>query len=172
MNQTKLTAIGRAGHAIVAHLHRHPVKAIELDKPLELSAPIAATRAGLEDHIRVALAAPAAEMHYASLPTTHLSDDRAEVLHAIGLAEKIDPRRPIDVLEDQLDHTLACLRSPRVWHAVKYLGGALLRCPRGEMDGARVERVIREGLADLAGADFSKPAQPRRIYVDRGEPRR
>jgi hypothetical protein len=165
MNQVKLTAIGRAGHAVVAHLHRHPVRGIAVQKPLELSSPVAATRAGLEDHIRVALAAPAAEMHYAALPTTHLSDDRAEVLHAIGLAEKIDPQRPIDVLEEQLDHTLACLRSPRVWHAVKYLGGVLLRSPRGEMDGTRVQHVIRDGLADIAGADFSKPTHPRKVYV-------
>jgi hypothetical protein len=172
LNHIKLTAIGRAGLSVVAHLHQHPVKDIALGKPIDLSGPQPKTRDEIEDHIRVALAARAAEMHYASLPTTHLSDEREEVLHAISLAEKIDPHRPVDILEEQLDHTLACLRSPRVWHSVKYLGGALLRSPRGEMDGVRVERVICEGLADLAGADFSKPAQPRRIYIDRGEPRR
>jgi hypothetical protein len=172
MNQVKLTAIGRSGHAVLSHLHRLPVSAIRLYEPLDLKAASRPkTRDQIEDHIRVALAAPAAEMHYASLPATHLSDEREEVLHAIGLAERIDAHRPIDILEEQLDHTLACLRSPRVWHSVKHLCGALLRSPRGEMDGARVERVVREGLADVAGADFSKPPHPRRVHVV-DEPRR
>jgi hypothetical protein len=172
MNHIELTAIGRSGHAVLSHLHRLPVSAIRLYEPLDLKAASRPkTRDEIEDRVRIALAAPAAEMHYASLPTTHLSDEREEVLHAIDLAEKIDPHRPVDVLEEQLDHTLACLRSPRVWHAVKYLGGALLRSARGEMEGARVERVICEGFDDLAGTDFSKPAHPRRLHIDRGERR-
>jgi hypothetical protein len=172
MNHVKLTAIGRSGHAVVAHLHQHPGRDIVLDKPIDLSGPAPKTRDEIEDHIRIALAAPAAMTHYSSAPmTTFFHDESPETLHAIRLAEQIDPHRPIDILEEQLDHTLACLRSPRVWHSVKHLCGALLRSPRGEMDGGRVERVVREGLADVAGADFSKPPHPRRIYVTDGPER-
>jgi hypothetical protein len=173
MNHIKITAIGHAGHAVVAHLHRHPVRDIALDKPIDLSGPRPRTRDEIEDHIRVALAAPAAMTHFTQEPTTtYFHDESQETLHAIRLAEQIDPKEPIPHVERCLDDTLACLRSPRVWHSVRYLCGALLRSPRGEMDGARVERVIREGLADLAGTDFSKPAYPRRVYIERGEPRR
>ncbi|MGO8915405.1 MAG: hypothetical protein ACLQJR_05805 [Stellaceae bacterium] len=166
MNPIKITAIGRAGHAVLAHLHGHPTPAIALDHPLDLKAVSAPkTRDDLATHIRLALAATAAEMNFASLPSTHISEEREEVLRAIELAERLGGGHPIDILETQLDHTLATLRSPKVWHSIRTLGAAVLRCPRGEMPAERVRHVIRQALADNKGPNWNSAGHPRRITV-------
>jgi hypothetical protein len=166
MTGTRAIAHGRSAAAVLNHLHGWKAKPISLHQPIEHAAePVPKGRADLEERCRHALAAPAGEMIYLNASTTHISADRDDVQHALGLARQLGGDDPVDALEHHLDDTLACLRSPRVWNAVRTLAGALMRAPRGEMSAKDAERVVRQALHDRRGADLSRAGHPRRIYV-------
>ena len=168
MNSTRLAAIGAAAHAVVSHLHRRSVPAIDLDQPVDVAAgPAPTTHDEIEEKIRLALSVPAAELYYAGgTPADHLTADRHEVIFAHGLAQRLGGADPVAHMERALDDTLACISSPRIWHAIRTLSDALMwTSPRGAMDRHFVEHVVRQALANRTGADFSQPAHPRAITV-------
>jgi hypothetical protein len=161
-------AHGRAAHATVRWLHARPVKPISLQQPIDYAAdPPPKSRDQIEEAIRLALAAGAGEMLHLGAPPTHLQHETPGVANALRLARKLPGRDPVDVLEEQLDHTCAAITSPKIWHATEKLAGALLQAPRGEMSGDDARRVIERAVRDPRSAKADCPGHPRKIIIRR-----
>lgn len=107
---------------------------------------------------------PHGEMIHLGADSRHLSADRQDVRRALALASELGDGDPVDVLEPIFEDLVACLKSPKVRHAITTLAGALLRSPRGEMAADDAERAIILAMAEEPVID-DQPGPPRRIYV-------
>jgi hypothetical protein len=164
MNQRAI-AHGRAAHATMRWLHGKPLRGVSLTRPIDHAAdPAPCDRDQIEEAIRLALAAGAGEMLHLGAPPTHLQHETPGVANALRLARKVPGCDPVDVIEEQLDHVCACLRSPKVRHTVAVLADALLKAPRGELTGDDAARVIARAVRERPAADGGA-AHPRVIYV-------
>lgn len=161
----KALAHGRAAHSVLRYLHGRDVPDVALRKPIDHAAgPEPHGQEAIEAAIMLAIVEPAAEMMHLGATPRYLQRGMPAVDAAIRHASRLGGDE-IDHLERCLDDALACLKSPKVRHAVAALAGALLRSPRGDMVAADVERTIILALAEQPpDADGQEP-HPRRIYV-------
>jgi hypothetical protein len=166
MNQHAI-AHGKAAHAVVRWLHARPVRGVSLQRPINHDAdPVAHDREGLEEAIRLALAAGAGEMLHLGAPSTYLQHNTPGVADALGLARKLPGSDPVDVMDEQLDHLCATLCSPKVSAAVSALAAALLQARGGEMSGDDTRRVIEKAVRSPLRRGHEQPMHPRTIHVE------
>lgn len=156
---------GRAAHATLAYLTGRDVPPLSLRQPIDHGADMAPkSREATEDAIRLLLACAVGEMLHLGADGRHLAD-REDVQRALALAGRLGGGDPVDHLEPIYEDLLACLKSPKVKHAVKALAAALLRSPRGEMAAEDALRTIILALAETPADAAEQEAHPRRIYV-------
>jgi hypothetical protein len=162
----KALAHGHGAHAVLSWLHSRgrDVPAISLHRLVDLGDEPTSGPDAIEERIRMALAAPAAEMIALGATTTHIAADRPEVQAALRQASGL-PGDPVDHLERCLDDLLACLHSPRVRHTVAKLASDLLRAPGGELGADDVLRSIVLAMGETPAGGDSGPGHPRTIWI-------
>jgi hypothetical protein len=131
MSMLRAVARGQAAHAVLCWIHRKPVPDILLLNSPSFTEAAPRERCEVEEGIRTALAAPAAEMMHLNTGTTHISRGRPDVEHALRLEHRVDANDPIGAMEKCLDDTHATLQSPRIHHAIGAVAAALMKSPRG-----------------------------------------
>jgi hypothetical protein len=161
----KTRASGRAAHSILSYLNNRPVPAVSVRQPIAYSTAEPQGSEALEAEISIVLACVTAEMLHLGADSRHLAPDRVDVKRALALAGELGDGDPVDHLEPIFDDLLACLKSPKVKHAIQALAGALLRSPRGEMAADDAVRAIILALAERPADAADQQAHPRRIYV-------
>jgi len=171
MKTDRVVAHGRASHATLSWLHGRRVKSLSMsDAPQHFGVPDPKEREHVEQACRLLLSVPLGEQLAAGgTATEHLTIDRPEVRRAIELAKRLGPGDPVDHLEIVYDNLHATLASPKIWSGICALASALLR--HRTMSGERVDAVLKGAMmrGEPKGQVFPIT---RRIYVERGDPRR
>jgi hypothetical protein len=159
-------AHGRAARATLAWLHGREVPAITLGQPVDYGAEHEPqVQEAIETEISVVPACAVGEMLHLGADGRHLGVDRDAVRRALALAARLGDGDPVDYLETIFDDLVACLRSPKIRHAVAALASALIRAPGGEMAATDVaERTILAMSAPLPPVD-DQMEHPRKIWV-------
>lgn len=171
MKTDREVAHGRASHAVLGYLNGRRVKELSMSSPpSHYGMPTPQTREQTEEAIKLLLAPAVGEMLYSGgTPESHVVLDRPEVQKALSHAARLGPGDRVDHLERLYGELHDTLTSPKIWAGVCSLATALLR--HRAMGGERVAQVIKGALMSRAPKGQVHPVT-RRIYVDRGEPRR
>ena len=162
----RATAHGQAARATLTWLHGREIQRITLGQPVDHGAKHEPQgREAIETEIRMVIACVVGEMLHLGADGRHLAGDRDDVKRAIALAGRLGDDDPVDYLETIFDDLVACLRSPKIRHAVAKLAGALVRAPGGELEADDVLRTIVLAMGETPEHGADQPTHPRTISI-------